>query len=55
VWSVQEDLDQFKRTLDISLADPNIDVAILDKHVWGNDDGDPEHQERHRKVDEFYR
>jgi acyl-CoA synthetase (NDP forming) len=53
VWSVQEDIEQFKKTLDLSLADPNIDVAILEKQIWADDTDDPVHAERHRKVDAF--
>lgn len=54
VWSVQEDIDQFRKTLDLALADPNIEVAILEKQIWADDDGDePAHAERHRKVDAF--
>lgn len=52
IWSVQEDIEAFKKAFDLSLADPNIDVAILEKQLFG-DESDPEHAERHRKADEF--
>ena len=52
IWSVQENLDDFKKAFDLSLADPNIDVAIVEKQLMWNDD-DAEHMERHRKSDSF--
>jgi len=52
VWSVQENPDDFKKAFDLSLADPNIDVAIMEKQMmWDADDA--EHMERHRKSDGF--
>jgi len=52
IWSVQENADDFKKAFDLSLADPNIDVAIMEKQsMWDSDD--TEHMERHRKSDEF--
>ena len=53
VWSVQEDIPQFRKTMDLAVADPNIDVVILDKQVWADDNDDPAHMERHRKVDDY--
>jgi acyl-CoA synthetase (NDP forming) len=52
IWSVQEDVDAFKKAFDLALGDPNIDVAIVEKQLFG-DDSDPAHMERHRKADEF--
>ncbi|HEX9897406.1 MAG TPA: CoA-binding protein [Dehalococcoidales bacterium] len=52
VWSVQENIDDFKKAFDLSLADPNIDVAIMEKQVMWDED-DSEHLERHRKSDGF--
>jgi len=51
IWSTMEEPDTFKRAFDLALADTNIDVAILEKQGFG--DEDPEHSERHRKADEF--
>jgi acyl-CoA synthetase (NDP forming) len=52
IWSVQENPDDFKKAFDLSLADPNIDVAIMEKQMmWDADD--TEHMERHRKSDSF--
>jgi acyl-CoA synthetase (NDP forming) len=53
LWSVQENPAEFKKMLDIALADPNIDVVILDRHVWANDGDDQDHAERHRRSDEY--
>ena len=52
IWSTMEEPDTFKKAFDLALADSNIDVAILEKQGFG-DDNDPEHSERHRKADEF--
>ncbi len=52
IWSVQEDPDAFKKAFDLTLADPNIDVAIMEKQIMWDDD-DQEHMERHRKSDGF--
>ena len=52
IWSTMEEPDTFRKAFDLALADPNIDVAILEKQGFG-DDSDPEHAERHRKADEF--
>jgi len=53
IWSTQEDPVAFKKAFDLTLADPNIDAAILEKQLFGDDNADPEHMERHRKADEF--
>ena len=50
IWSVQDNPDDFKKAFDLGLADPNIDVAIMEKQImWDSDE--PEHIERHKKAD----
>jgi len=50
IWSVQDNPDDFKKAFDLGLADPNIDVAVMEKQImWDSDE--PEHIERHKKAD----
>jgi len=40
-WMLQENMDLFRRALELAIADPVIDLVILDKYVWDNDDDMP--------------
>ena len=39
-WMLQENVDLFRRALELAVADPVIDLVILDKYVWNNEDDD---------------
>jgi len=52
-WMLQEDVDLFRRALEIAFADPMVDVAILDRYVWDEDTREPERLERAEKVTDF--
>ena len=39
-WMLQENIDLFRRALELAVADPVIDVVILDKYVWDDEDDD---------------
>ena len=60
VWMVQTDVDLFRRSMEISFADPAIDLAIIDRHAGDYDDDDDddsqhrkEHRKRQRQVNDF--
>ncbi len=58
VWMVQTDANLFRRAMEISFADPAIDLAIIDRHVGDYDDDDDnqhrkEHRKRQREVNDF--
>ena len=46
---VQEDVDLLRRSIVVAVADPVIDLVIVDRHVGGNHHDD----ERYRKVNNF--
>jgi len=37
-WSAQDMPEIFKKTLELTVSDPNIDAVIFDRHVWGGED-----------------
>ena len=39
-WMLQENVELFERALELAVADPIIDLVILDKYVWDNEDDD---------------
>jgi acyl-CoA synthetase (NDP forming) len=55
VWMVQEDVEMYRRALELAVADPVIDLVILDKYVWDDEDDDMprENQQDAEKVNEF--
>lgn len=59
VWSVQGDVHLYRRVIEESIADPAIDLAIIDRVVGDIDiDNDDEHNQedsghRHSEVDDF--
>jgi acyl-CoA synthetase (NDP forming) len=50
VWMVQRDVQLYRRVMEIAMADPAIDLAIVDRVVGGLDDfDDDEHPEEDRE------
>lgn len=39
-WMLQENVNLFRRALELAVADPVIDLVILDKYVWNDEDDD---------------
>jgi acyl-CoA synthetase (NDP forming) len=54
-WMLQENVDLFHRALELAVADPVIDLVILDKYVWNNEDDDMprEHNQDIEKMNDF--
>jgi acyl-CoA synthetase (NDP forming) len=53
IWSVQDTPEDFKKAFDLGLADPNVDVAIMEKQIgWESDE--PDRMERRKKADEAH-
>jgi acyl-CoA synthetase (NDP forming) len=50
VWQVQEDVDQFRRTVELAVADPVIDLVVVDRHVGYDDDDMPDIKERYQRY-----
>jgi len=48
-WSAQDMPEIFKKTLELTVNDPNIDAVIFDRHVWGEEDN-PERKARFDQV-----
>jgi len=55
VWQVQGDVDQFRRAIELGVADPVIDMVIVDRHVGDDPDDEhrPDERERQRAVNDF--
>jgi acyl-CoA synthetase (NDP forming) len=55
VWMAQEDVELYRRALELAVADPVIDLVILDKYVWDNEDDDMprESEQDAEKMNEF--
>jgi acyl-CoA synthetase (NDP forming) len=51
-WMLQENIELFRRALELAVADPVIDLVILDKYVW-DDDGPGESTQDTEKINEF--
>ena len=52
VWLVQENAELFRQCVDIAVADPAIDLVIIDRHAGGGDSDDfPNREELQRAVD----
>jgi acyl-CoA synthetase (NDP forming) len=56
VWQVQDDVDLFRRTVDLAVRDPAIDLVVVDRHVGFDDDDMPDFKDRYQrfqKVNKF--
>jgi len=56
VWEVQDDVNLFRNTVELAVADPAIDLVIIDRHVGYDDDDMPDFKDRYqryRKVNNF--
>jgi len=57
VWLVQESVDLLRRCVEIAVADPVIDMVIVDRHAGDGDDDFPDlmpdRRERQREVNDF--
>jgi acyl-CoA synthetase (NDP forming) len=55
VWPLQENVELLRRALELAVADPVIDLVILDNYVRDNEDEDmpPVSQQDAEKMDEF--
>ena len=52
-WMVQEDADLLPKALDLAVADPNIDMVILDRHIHDHGDEDPARRRRSEEIGDF--
>jgi acyl-CoA synthetase (NDP forming) len=53
-WMLQGDVKLFRRALELSVADPIIDLVILDQYTWDADDDDmPGNRQEAEKVGDF--
>jgi len=54
VWLVQENSELFRHCVDIAVADPAIDLVIIDRHAGGGDSDDfPNQEQQQHAVDDF--
>ena len=53
IWPAQNDANLFRRTIELSVADPLIDMVIVDRHVHGYDDDMSERAGQNRHVNDF--
>ena len=57
VWEIQRDISQFRRAMELAVADPAIDLAIVDRMVgdfFEDDTGDAD-KERNKYLQEYER
>lgn len=54
-WMLQESVELFRRALELAVADPVIDLVVLDKYVWDDeyDDMPRESQQDTEKMNDF--
>lgn len=52
-WMLQENSDLFRRALEMAVADPMIDMVILDRYVWNEDGRNPERLRNMETVGDF--
>jgi acyl-CoA synthetase (NDP forming) len=57
IWMVQDDVNLFHRAMELSVADPAIDLAIIERHVGDSTDDDndynpQDHKERQREIND---
>jgi acyl-CoA synthetase (NDP forming) len=58
IWMVQNDVNLFHRAMELSVADPAIDLAIIERHVGdstddANDYDLQDHKKRQREINEY--
>ena len=53
VWPVLENVDLLRRSVELAVADPVINLVIVDRHTGGDDDNHPERTQRQREVNNF--
>jgi acyl-CoA synthetase (NDP forming) len=53
VWMVQNTIDLFRRCIEIAVADPAVDLVIIDRYADEDDDDRPNHEEQQRAVNDF--
>jgi len=57
IWMVQDDVNLFHRAMELSVADPAIDLAIIERHVGDSTDDDndynpQDHKKRQREIND---
>jgi acyl-CoA synthetase (NDP forming) len=53
VWMVQWNVDLLRRSVELAVADPVIDVVIVNRLVGDDDDDHPEREQQQREVNNF--
>jgi acyl-CoA synthetase (NDP forming) len=54
VWVVQDTIELFRRCIETAVADPNVDLVIVDRYGDEDDDDNlPDREERQREVNDF--
>ena len=53
IWQVQGDVNLFRQTVELAVADPAIDLVIVDRHVGFDDDDDAHYRKRYHEVNDF--
>ncbi|MFC1864384.1 acetate--CoA ligase family protein [Chloroflexota bacterium] len=53
IWRAQENVDLLRRSIELAVADPVIDLVIVDRHVGGNDDGHPDHEQQQHEINNY--
>jgi len=53
VWMVQDTIDLFRRCIEIAVADPAIDLVIIDRYAGEDDDDRPNREQQQRQVNDF--
>jgi len=52
VWVVQDNVELLKRCVEVAVADPLVDLVIIDRHAGDGDDDDVDHPDRKRQQQE---
>ena len=57
IWPVQESVDLLRRSVEIAVADPAIDLVIVDRHAGDSDDDYPDfmpdRKQRQQEINDF--
>jgi acyl-CoA synthetase (NDP forming) len=53
IWPVLENVELLQRAVDISVADPSIDLVIADRYLGGESDDSPERADRQSQANNF--
>jgi acyl-CoA synthetase (NDP forming) len=53
VWMVQNTIDLFHRCIEIAVADPAVDLVIVDSYADADDYDRPDREEQQRRVNDF--